>query len=62
MLTIFHGNRRGFLQVGTAALGGMTLVDLLRARAAERRAVIRSRNFRLPPRVARSCRTGPLWS
>lgn len=43
MLTIFHGNRRGFLQVGTAALGGVTLADLLRVRAAEGRPVLQDR-------------------
>ena len=33
MLTISHGHRRGFLKIGTAAFGGLTLANLLQAKA-----------------------------
>ena len=33
MLTISHGHRRGFLKIGTAAFGGLSLASLLEARS-----------------------------
>ena len=43
MLTISHGHRRGFLKIGTAAFGGLTLANLLEARAASGGSFLRDR-------------------
>ena len=43
MLTISHGHRRGFLKIGTAAFGGLTLSSLLEARAASGGSFLRDR-------------------
>lgn len=43
MLTISHGHRRGFLKIGTAAFGGLTLSSLLEAKAASGGPFLRDR-------------------